>query len=103
MKDDETKARYVDLYMKGLYRENLVDFGDAIIRANFVSSRKDHILYNLAERAYSRDLAGGARLARAIENPDIRHTLTKQIKFYASTQGPEIEKRVKDILGRVDK
>lgn len=96
--DADKKRQYVKLYLKGLHREQLVEFGDAVAAGSFQQKEKDSILYDISNRVYSRDLGGGARLATSIKDENLRQKLTTQIKLHAQRQGPDIEERITKIL-----
>ena len=100
--DPDKKRQYVQLYLKGLYPGQLMDFGKAVVHGNFERQDKDDILYTISNSMYSNDLGGSARLAAAIEDEEAKQKLTTKIRLYAQRQGPDIEERIEKILGPPD-
>ena len=87
--------------MGGLEREDLADFGRAVIERIFERSEKDQVLLSLAKRAYGQDLEGGAERAASIKNPELKKERVWKIEQYSYSQGPEIEKEIEKILAEV--
>ncbi|WP_435895691.1 hypothetical protein [Oceaniferula spumae] len=96
--DADLKNQYVQMCLKNLYREKLVEFGNAVITGQFIQKEKDNVLFNIANRVYSNNLGEGAKLAMAIADDELRRKVITQIRLHAQRQGPDIEQRIEKVL-----